>query len=59
MHFVVGMTLHCASHHFTIDQMSAGLCHSDDLDEMLRHLVDFAVAGMRGPLATDRSAADL
>lgn len=59
MHFVVGMTLHCASHHFTIDKMSAGLCHADDLDEMLRHLVDFAVAGMRGPLATDRPTDDL
>lgn len=49
MHFVVGMTLHSASHHFTIDQLSGGLCHARDLDEMLRHLVDFAVAGMTGP----------
>lgn len=49
MHFVVGATLHAASHHFTIDKLSCGLCHTHDVDEMLRHLIDFAVAGMSGP----------
>ena len=49
MHFVVGATLHCASHHFTIDRMSGGLCHTHDVDEMLRHLIDFAVAGFSAP----------
>lgn len=52
MHFVAGATLHAASHHFTIDQLSRGLCHSRDLDEMLRHLVDFAEAGMSAPPAS-------
>lgn len=46
MHFMVGATLHCASHHFTIDQMSGGLCHTHDVEEMLQHLSDFAVAGI-------------
>ncbi len=46
MHFMVGATLHCASHHFTIDQMSGGLCHTHDVEEMLEHLADFAVAGI-------------
>jgi AcrR family transcriptional regulator len=50
MHFIVGATLHCASHHFTIDQISGGLCHTHDVEEMLRHLVDFAVAGMAAPM---------
>lgn len=49
MHFMVGATLHCASHHFTIDQMSGGLCHTHDVEEMLQHLADFAVAGIGGP----------
>lgn len=48
MHFMVGATLHCASHHFTIDKMSGGLCHTDDVEEMLQHLADFAVAGIGG-----------
>lgn len=48
MHFMVGATLHCASHHFTIDQMSGGLCHTHDVEEMLQHLADFAVAGITG-----------
>lgn len=50
MHFVAGATLHAASHHFTIDKLSCGLCHAHDLDEMLRHLIDFAEAGMSGPV---------
>lgn len=50
MHFAIGATFHCASHHFTIDRLSGGLCHHDDHEEMLRHLVDFAVAGMSGPM---------
>lgn len=49
MHFVAGAMFHSASHHFTIDRLSAGLCHADDREEMIRHLVDFAVAGMSGP----------
>lgn len=54
MHFVVGATFHCASHHFTIDRLSGGLCHADDREEMLQHLVDFAVAGMSGPMPAAR-----
>ena len=56
MHFVAGAMFHCASHHFTIDQLSDGLCHTDDLDEMLRHLVEFAVAGMSAPLGVPSTA---
>jgi AcrR family transcriptional regulator len=50
MHFTIGATLHCASHHFTIEQLSSGLCRMGDHDEMVRHLIDFAVAGMSGPV---------
>lgn len=50
MHFVVGATLHAASHHFTIEQLSCGLCQTQDGAEMLQHLIDFAEAGMRGPM---------
>lgn len=58
MHFVVGATLHCASHHFTIDQLSGGLCHTHDVDEMLRHLVAFAVAGVSGPVESVNAASN-
>ncbi len=49
MHFVIGATLHCASHHFTIEQLSSGLCRTGDQEAMVQHLIDFAVAGMNGP----------
>jgi AcrR family transcriptional regulator len=49
MHFVIGATLHCASHHLTIHQLSGGLCCTDDMEVMLAHLIDFAVAGMSAP----------
>ena len=51
MHFVVGATLHCASHLFTVEQLSSGLCRTGDADTMLRELIDFAVAGMTAPVA--------
>lgn len=53
MHFVVGATLHCASHHLTIDRLSEGLCQTSDVDDLLRHLIDFAVAGMSAPVGPD------
>lgn len=57
MHFAVGATFHCASHHLTIDQLSGGLCAAKDQEEMLRHLIDFAVAGMSGPWTPPSPAA--
>jgi AcrR family transcriptional regulator len=49
MHFIVGAMLHCASHLFTVEQLSAGLCRNEDAETMLRELIDFAVAGMTAP----------
>lgn len=49
MHFVIGAMLHCASHHFTIERLSGGLCRTGQTEEMVRHLIDFAVAGMGAP----------
>lgn len=54
MHFVVGATLHCASHHFSIEQLSGGLCRTGEMETMLRHLIDFAVAGMSAPIPLPR-----
>ena len=50
MHFVVGATLHCASHHFTIEQLSGGLCRTTEAEQMIQQLIDFSVAGMNAPV---------
>jgi AcrR family transcriptional regulator len=49
MHFLVGALLHSAAHHFTIEKLSGGLCRTDDVEDMLRHLVEFAEAGVGAP----------
>ncbi len=51
MHFAAGAMISTMSDHCRLDQISGGLCNSQDVEGAIRRLVPFLAAGMRSPLA--------
>lgn len=57
MHFFSGAVLHTITQHHRLDVLSRGLCRTMDVEATIRHLVTFAVAGMKSPLPPDENSA--
>ena len=55
MHFFMGAVLHTLTQHHRLDVISRGLCREMDVEATIRHLVNFAVAGLTSPLPSNTS----
>jgi AcrR family transcriptional regulator len=49
MQFIIGALLYVAAHQQEFERVSHGLCDGDDLDGLIRHLIDFCAAGLCAP----------
>lgn len=53
---MVGANLYAISGTHRIEEISKGLCHPDDFDEVVQHVTDFVCAGLEAPVSAQSAS---